>query len=64
MNGSRVVRHTITITNTETWTISLEGDQPIEIWRTDDEQPPNADADQLTIAPDLIQTTGKQSDEE
>ncbi|HTP07784.1 MAG TPA: hypothetical protein VMP08_06010 [Anaerolineae bacterium] len=64
MNRSRVVTHTITITDTETWTISLEGDQPIEIWLTDAEQPVSADEDQLTIAPDLIQTTGKQSDEE
>ena len=64
MKMLRVFRRTITITSTETWTISAENNEPSDLPPTEDEQPVMDDVAQLAIVPDPIQATGKQSDEE
>jgi hypothetical protein len=64
MKMPRVFRRTITITSTETWTVSVESNQPIDLPQTEDEQPVSGDVTQLAIAPDPIHATGKQPNEE
>ena len=64
MKMLRVFRRTITITSSETWTISVENNEPIDLPPAEDEQSAMDDVVQLAIAPDPIRVTGNQSDEE
>jgi len=64
MKMLRVFRRTITITSSETWTISVENNEPIDLPPAEDEQSAMDDVVQLAIAPDPIQATGNQSNEE